>query len=178
MHPPDLPGGTRHYDLGRELVKRGHQVVIFASSFHHYLHRETRLQPGERWKIEDVDGVKFVWVRTPPYQRNDWRRVRSMVVFMLRAWWLGRRVPKLVPDGEAGCGDRLLAPSPHAPGGLLGRPALPGALRDGSPGPLAPDDHRYGGTECAPPNHQGSTGPGEVPLPPGGADHHPLAPGP
>ena len=66
-HGPDLPGGTRHYDLGRELVKRGHRVVIFATSFHHYLHRGTRLQPGERWKIEDVNGIKFVWLRTSPY---------------------------------------------------------------------------------------------------------------
>jgi len=97
-HPPDLPGGTRHYDLGRELVRRGHRVVIFATSFHHYLLRETRLQPGERWKIEDVDGLRFVWLRTPPYQRNDWRRVRNMVAFMFRAWWIGRRLPKLVPD--------------------------------------------------------------------------------
>jgi len=99
-HPPDLPGGTRHYDLGRELVKRGHQVTIFATSFHHYLHRETRLKPGEHWKIEEVDGLKFVWLRTPPYQRNDWRRVRNMVAFMLRAWWLGRRLPKLIPEVE------------------------------------------------------------------------------
>jgi len=53
---PDMPGGTRHYDLGRELVRRGHQVTIFASSFHHYLHREMRLRPGERWKFEDADG--------------------------------------------------------------------------------------------------------------------------
>jgi hypothetical protein len=26
---PDLPGGTRHYDLGRELVKRGFMEKYF-----------------------------------------------------------------------------------------------------------------------------------------------------
>jgi glycosyltransferase involved in cell wall biosynthesis len=111
-HPPDLPGGTRHYDLGQELVKRGHQVAIFASSFHHYLHRETRLQPKERWKIEDVNGVKFVWLRTPPYQRNDWRRVRNMVVFALRAWRLGRKLPTLVPN-DIEKPDVVIGSSPH-----------------------------------------------------------------
>jgi len=97
---PDMPGGTRHYDLSRELVKRGHKVTIFATSFRHNLHKEMRLGPGERGKVEDVDGIRFVWLRTPPYERNDWRRVRNMVVFMLRAWWFGRRLPKLVPEIE------------------------------------------------------------------------------
>ena len=110
-HPPDLPGGTRHYDLGRELVKRGHRVVIFATSFHHYLHRETRLRSGEKWKVADVDGVRFVWIRTPPYWRNDWRRVRNMVIFALRAWWLGRKLTKLVP--EIGKPDVVIGSSPH-----------------------------------------------------------------
>ncbi|MBC7109253.1 MAG: glycosyltransferase family 4 protein [Methanomassiliicoccales archaeon] len=99
-HPPDLPGGTRHYDLGKELVKKGHKVTIFATSFHHYLHRETRLQPGEKWKVEETDGIKFVWLRTPPYHRNDWRRARNMVAFMLRAWRLGIRLPRLFPEVE------------------------------------------------------------------------------
>jgi glycosyltransferase involved in cell wall biosynthesis len=108
---PDMPGGTRHYDLARELVSRGHRVFIFATSFHHQLHRETRLQPGERWKIENVDGVKFVWIRTPSYQRNDWRRVQNMVVFAFRAWWLGRKLPKLAP--EVGKPDVVIGSSPH-----------------------------------------------------------------
>lgn len=110
-HPPDLPGGTRHYDLGRELVRRGHRVVIFATSFHHYLHRETRLHPEEKWKIEDVDGVKFVWLRTPHYWRNDWRRVRNMVIFAVRAWRLGRKLLRLAPD--VGKPDVVIGSSPH-----------------------------------------------------------------
>jgi hypothetical protein len=57
---PDLPGGTRHFDLVRELAKRSWHVTIFAAGLHHYLHRETHLQLGEQWKIEDVNGVKFV----------------------------------------------------------------------------------------------------------------------
>jgi len=108
---PDMPGGTRHFDLARELVRRGHSVTIFASSFHHYLHRETRLQPRERWKIEDVDGIKFVWIRTLPYQRNDWRRVRNMVSFALRARRLGRRLPSLAT--EVGKPDVVIGSSPH-----------------------------------------------------------------
>jgi hypothetical protein len=38
--PPYVPGGTRHFDLGKELVQRGHNVTIFASSFLHYLYKD------------------------------------------------------------------------------------------------------------------------------------------
>ena len=110
-HPPDLPGGTRHYDLGRELVRRGHRVTIFATSFHHALHREVRLGPGERWRVEDADGVKFVWLWTPPYRRNDWRRVLNMLSYMLRACRLGRRLPERAP--EIGKPDVVIGSSVH-----------------------------------------------------------------
>ncbi|MDI9617169.1 MAG: glycosyltransferase family 4 protein [Methanothrix sp.] len=110
-YSPDLPGGTRHYDLSRELVRRGHSVSIFATSFHHHMHKEVRLQPGEDWRIEEFEGVRFVWIRTPPYQRNDWRRVRNMVAFMLRSWRLGERISRIAP--EVGTPDVIIGSSPH-----------------------------------------------------------------
>jgi len=111
---PDTPGGTRHFDLAREMVERGHQVTIFASSFHHGLRQEMKLTHDEKWRVEDIDGVRFVWIRTFPYQRNDWRRVLSMVSYMFRAWRLGQRLPKLAPelknpDVIIGCSVHLLA---------------------------------------------------------------------
>lgn len=108
---PDLPGGTRHFDLGRELVKRGYQVAIFASSFHHYQHQDMKLRPDENWKVEHVEGVQFIWLRTFPYRRNDWRRVLNMISYMLRAWWLGYRVLKPVP--EIGKPDVVIGSSVH-----------------------------------------------------------------
>lgn len=110
-HGVDLPGGTRHFDLARELVGHGYQVTIFASSFQHACHREMRLAPGERWKVEDVDGVRFVWIKAFTYQRNDWRRVLNMVSFMLRAWRLGKIIPKLTP--ELGKPDVVIGSSVH-----------------------------------------------------------------
>ena len=108
---PDMPGGTRHFDLSRELVKRGYQVAVFASSFHHYQHQDMKLRPDENWKVEHVEGVQFVWLRTFPYRRNDWRRVLNMISYMLRAWWLGYRVLKPVP--EIGKPDVVIGSSVH-----------------------------------------------------------------
>lgn len=108
---PDLPGITLNYDLARELVRHGHSVIIFATSFHYQLHKEVRLQPGEDWKIQDYDGVRFVWIRTSPYQCNDWRRTRNMVEFMFKVSRSGRKLHKLTPEMERP--DLIIGTSPH-----------------------------------------------------------------
>ncbi len=80
---PDLPGGTRHYELGVELVRKGFKVTIFASDFHLALRRHTRLAPGERYRIEERDGLRICWLRSAEYRQNDWRRAWNLVSF---AW--------------------------------------------------------------------------------------------
>lgn len=108
---PDLPGSTRHYDLGRHLVSHGHQVVLITTSFHHHMRKETRLKPGEKWRVEENHGIIFVWLRTPPYQRNDWHRVWNTIAFMFTAWRFGEKPPKIAP--EIGKPDVVIGSSPH-----------------------------------------------------------------
>ena len=92
---PDMPGGTRHYDFGKELIKRGYKVTIFASSFNYSQHKELKLATHEKWKIENVDGINFVWIKTFPYQKNDWRRVINMISYMYRVYPLGKKITKI-----------------------------------------------------------------------------------
>jgi len=42
---PDMSGITRHFDFGKELVRRGHQVTIFASGFDHRQKSTLKLVP-------------------------------------------------------------------------------------------------------------------------------------
>ncbi|HPU44345.1 MAG TPA: glycosyltransferase WbuB, partial [Dictyoglomaceae bacterium] len=64
---PNLPGGTRHFDLAKELTQRGYKVSIFASSFNHSLRKEMKNYNETDYIIEDYDGVRFVWIKTSPY---------------------------------------------------------------------------------------------------------------
>lgn len=89
---PDLPGGTRHYDLARALVALGHDVTIFAAGFHYTLLRETVAYDGDGYKVETREGVRFVWVKTFPYTANNWRRLINIASF---AWHLNFLIPKL-----------------------------------------------------------------------------------
>ena len=76
----DQPKGqsSRTYDFSRELVKRGHQVTMFTNSYCHFTHVE-RLAPREKWRIEEIDGIRVVWLRTIPYTENGWGRGANML---------------------------------------------------------------------------------------------------
>ena len=95
---PDMPGGSRHYDLSKELVKRGYDVTVFASSFNYNRYVEMRLSENESWKIEMVNGVRFVWLKTPPYNGNGWRRVVNMFAYAIRSYSLGRKINRVAPS--------------------------------------------------------------------------------
>lgn len=93
---PDMPGGTRHYDLSKELVKKGHVVTIFTSGFDYNTKKYIKIRPKERVKIEDYNGVRFVWLNTVPYYNNDWRRVLNMISYGVRVLGAGNSLEK--PD--------------------------------------------------------------------------------
>jgi len=96
-----MPGGSRHYDLGKELVKKGYDVTIIASSFHYSKHTEMKLSKGERWKIESVDGVRFVWIKTIGYSGNNWRRIANMLSYTIRSYFLGiNKLNHLIPKPD------------------------------------------------------------------------------
>ncbi|WP_082077929.1 glycosyltransferase family 4 protein [Thermus filiformis] len=103
--PPSQAGITRHYTLAKELLKRGHQVIIWASSFNHGT-KEERLANRETHKLELTDGVPFYWIRTPPYKGNSPARVWNMLTFSYRVWQLGRGFRLAKPDV-------ILGSSPH-----------------------------------------------------------------
>ncbi|NEU30301.1 glycosyltransferase family 4 protein [bacterium LRH843] len=82
---PGTSGITRHFDLAKELVKLGHEVTIFASSFDHQSRKEAHLKnTTDNFKEEVYDGVRYVWVKTFPYNKNDWRRVINILSYTLK----------------------------------------------------------------------------------------------
>ncbi len=90
-HYADPPDGfwTGTYDLYKFMARKGHKITVISSSYNHYSHREERLKPGENIRELVVDGVKFVFVRTTPYIRNNWRRALNMISYGFRAYRWG-----------------------------------------------------------------------------------------
>ncbi len=77
---PTQPAGSRHFDLARELLKRGHRVTILAAGRSHLTGRD---DVGGRllYRTEQIDGVQFAWLRTVSYAGNGLRRVMNMLSF-------------------------------------------------------------------------------------------------
>ena len=80
--PPTMSGGTRHFTLARELIRKGHKVTIIASSFRHATLKEPfTWSKGEHTKREVIEGVPFLWLHTPPYGGNSLARLKNTLAF-------------------------------------------------------------------------------------------------
>lgn len=91
---PGGPGGTRHYQLAKALQKKGWNAEIVAASTEYNTGRQ-RLRPGERSRLDVVDQISFLWLRTPVYKGNGLGRVANMLVFSARL--LGRAPRRQLP---------------------------------------------------------------------------------
>ena len=76
----DQPKGqsSRTYDFSSELVKRGHQVTMFTNSYCHWTHLDC-LKRDEKWRIEYIEGIRVVWLRTVQYKGNGLKRGLNMI---------------------------------------------------------------------------------------------------
>jgi len=70
----------RHFYLGKELIRAGHEVVIISGSFSH-LHKQRPAIDG-LYSLENIDGIKYCWLQTPPYVKSiSLGRLKNMYMF-------------------------------------------------------------------------------------------------
>ena len=80
-------GGTRHFEMGRALVRRGWNVQLAASDLNLHSRTFTRRERGARQVVPEViEEVEFRWLWAASYERNDWRRLRNWLTFSRSLW--------------------------------------------------------------------------------------------
>lgn len=72
----------RPYYMGREWVDMGHKVIILGADFSHL--RKKNPQIKEDFEEEIIDGITYVWVKTPEYQGNGVGRIKNISTFMFK----------------------------------------------------------------------------------------------
>lgn len=95
----------RPYYLAREWVKNGHNVCIVASSFSHLHSRSPEIK--EKGTRDSIDGIQYLWIKSPEYKGNGISRVINMSSFSIS---LFKQAKKLSTDFKP---DLVIASSPH-----------------------------------------------------------------
>ncbi|VTU37493.1 glycosyltransferase family 4 protein [Variovorax sp. RA8] len=105
---PGSSGGTRHFELACLLNAHGWQASLIAASFDAHNSRG-RLVEGEQARLEVIDGVPFLWIRTPDYQGNGLGRMRNMLAYAWRVLPASTLSVLPRPDVVVGSSVHLLA---------------------------------------------------------------------
>lgn len=94
----------RPFYLAREWVRLGHKVSIVAASFSHLRQHQPEIE--EKSSQEYIDGVRFIWLKTPSYKGNGFARLINTFSFTKGLYDLREDVLDMRPDA-------IIASSPH-----------------------------------------------------------------
>ena len=90
---PELGMEYRHYYLGKEWVKMKHSVTIVAASYSHL--RTYQPEITQIFNEEVIDGIKYIWLKTPSYYGNGAGRIWNMFVFITRLFLFSKKILKI-----------------------------------------------------------------------------------
>jgi len=103
---PEVSGAeTRHYELARRFVEKGHDVHIIVGNYHHLLKDMWTNAYGEKFQ---KNGVHFHVVKTSYYHGNSVRRLLGMIDYYKNAQ---KSIKNLIM--EYGRFDVIISSSPH-----------------------------------------------------------------
>ena len=76
----DAPKGqsSRTYNFAKEIAKMGHNVTFITNGFSHFT-REEYLHKDEQYRVESIDGITVLWLKTFSYKTNGLDRFINML---------------------------------------------------------------------------------------------------
>lgn len=98
LYESDLAGSSHHgmayriFQFSREFMKRGHNVTIIAASYSHV----RRINPIVKKILtdENIEGIKYRWIKTPKYKGSGVGRVIHMFLYNVRLWFYAGRIAR------------------------------------------------------------------------------------
>ena len=81
----------RAYYLAKEWVKQGHQVTIVAATFSHLRLKNPVIKKD--YQSEIIDGIKYVWLKTPAYV-GSLKRILNMGTFVYKVNKYAKRLTR------------------------------------------------------------------------------------
>lgn len=79
----------RPYYLACEWVKQGHQVTIVGATFSHLRLKNPEVKSD--YTSEDIDGIHYIWLKTPQYG-GSFSRIINILVFLSKLYKFSKRL--------------------------------------------------------------------------------------
>jgi len=83
---PESGWGERHYYFAQYWIKNGYDVKIISSSYNHMFSKVVEVEG--LYKHENYKGIDFYWIKTPHYNPKSILRFYSMLIFMLKVFFI------------------------------------------------------------------------------------------
>lgn len=80
--PPSIEDGHRHVKFANQLVRRGYKPVLMYSSYIHRL-KFNIIEGPEKYKINEIDNIKYIGFKTRSYKGNKLGRVMNMMDYFI-----------------------------------------------------------------------------------------------
>ena len=80
----------RPYFLAKEWITMGHKVRVIAASESHL--RQHNPSFTDKTFSELIDGIEYIWLKTPTYKHNGIARVVNMLFFSMRLIFEKKRI--------------------------------------------------------------------------------------
>ena len=81
---PSMGMSFRPYYLCREFNKNNYRAYIISASFHHL--QQTPIQQNQAINHQIVDDQPYVFLKTPPYKGNGYKRFLNMFTYAWKIW--------------------------------------------------------------------------------------------
>ena len=82
----------RPFYMAREWVKNGHDVTIVAADYSHL--RKYNPELKKDFTVEVIEGVRYIWVKTPKYSGNGVGRIINILTFINKLKLKARYISK------------------------------------------------------------------------------------
>ncbi|OXS25482.1 MAG: glycosyltransferase WbuB [Acetobacterium sp. MES1] len=97
----------RHYSFAHYLLKQGYNPIIFCASTDHFSNENIEVM-NKRYRVDTIDGITFVIIKTPDYAGNAKKRLVNMLTFYKNLFPVAKEYARI--NGKP---DLILASSVH-----------------------------------------------------------------
>ncbi|MEL7660065.1 glycosyltransferase family 4 protein [Acetobacterium wieringae] len=97
----------RHYSFANYLLKQGYNPIIFCASTDHFSNENIEVM-NKRYRVDTIDGITFVIIKTPDYAGNAKKRLVNMLTFYKNLFPVAKEYARI--NGKP---DLILASSVH-----------------------------------------------------------------